>query len=56
MVNAGVVNGRASQFPPPSFCKSSRIFSQRRFNSGMQQAGINGMAEREVDKAGGVKG
>jgi hypothetical protein len=28
----------------------------RRFNSGMQQAGINGMAERAVDKAGGVKG
>ena len=30
--------------------------SPRRFNSEMQQAGINGMAERAVDKAGGVKG
>ena len=28
----------------------------RRFNSGMQHEGINGMAERAADKAGGVKG
>jgi len=28
----------------------------RRFNSEMQQAVINGMAERRVGKAGGVKG
>ena len=28
----------------------------RRFNSEMQQGGINGMAERAVDKGGGVKG
>jgi len=31
-------------------------FWMRRFNSGMQQAGINGMAKRAVEKAGGVKG
>ena len=32
------------------------MLSLRRFNSEMQQGGINGMAERTVDKAGGVKG
>lgn len=30
--------------------------SPRHFNSEMQQAGINGMAEQAGDKAGGVKG
>ena len=35
---------------------ASERLSARRFNSGMQQACINCMAERAVDKAGGVKG
>jgi hypothetical protein len=40
-------------------CDFSRFHAKncvRRFNSGKQQAGINRMAERAVDRAGGVKG
>ncbi len=42
-------------FRPPLFA-NLLLFSVRRFNSGMQQPCINCMAERAVDKAGGVKG
>ena len=42
--------------PTSTFSQVALGVCARRFNSGMQQAGINGMAEREVDKAGGVKG
>ncbi len=50
--------GREFMVLPIALSKAA-IFAReflRRFNSGMQQAGINGMAEREVDKVGGVKG
>jgi hypothetical protein len=51
--------GRALGFAVAEAFKCPMInpcFPGRRFNSGMQQAGINRMAERAMEKAGGVKG
>ena len=51
-----VMNGRPYRCSDEKFIPQVASLFDRRFNFEMQQAGINGMAERAVDKAGGVKG
>src|SRR3974377_362994 len=54
MAETLVKQERTGTDPHPIRNLTDEIF--RRFNSEMQQGGINGMAERAVDKGGGVKG